>query len=124
VGEPLNAEAVIWGEENFDSIMDNWWQTERRYYDSQLSFNESKTGSMGKPLPGVEIAIAEVNGKQLKIITKPNVQGQLVLKGFPSYFAYLHEEERYKKCFIGEWYLSGDLAKKNDDGYFGLSVAR
>jgi acetyl-CoA synthetase len=58
VGEPLNAEAVIWGEKILDSIMDNWWQTERRYYDSQLSFNESKTRSMGKPLPGVEIAIA------------------------------------------------------------------
>jgi acyl-coenzyme A synthetase/AMP-(fatty) acid ligase len=46
----------------------------------------NKTRSMGKPLPGVEIAIAEVNGKQLKIITEPNVQGQLVLKGFPSLF--------------------------------------
>jgi acyl-coenzyme A synthetase/AMP-(fatty) acid ligase len=49
VGEPLNAEAVIWGEENFGfPIMDNWWQTERRY-DSQLSFNESKTRFHGKP---------------------------------------------------------------------------
>jgi acetyl-CoA synthetase len=66
--------------------MDNWWQTETGYYDSQLSFNESKTRFHGKPLPGVEIAIAKVNGKQLKIITEPNVQGQLVLKGFPSYF--------------------------------------
>jgi long-subunit acyl-CoA synthetase (AMP-forming) len=37
-----------------------------RYYDSQLSFDESKTGSMGKPLPGIEIAIAEVNGQRLK----------------------------------------------------------
>jgi acetyl-CoA synthetase len=45
-----------------------------------------KPGSMGKPLPGIEIAIAEVNGKQLKIITEPNVQGQLVLKKAPSLF--------------------------------------
>jgi acetyl-CoA synthetase len=122
VGEPLHAEAVIWGQENFGiPILDNWWQTETggimvANYPSMTV----KPGSMGKPLPGVEIAIAEINDKQLKLITEPNIQGQLVLKkGFPSLFrGYLHEEERYKKCFIGEWYLSGDLAKKDTDGYF------
>ncbi|CAM2885418.1 acetate--CoA ligase [Flavobacterium frigoris] len=122
VGEPLNAEAVIWGEENFGfPILDNWWQTETGgIMIANYPSMKVKPGSMGKPLPGVEIAIAQVNGKQLKIITDPNVQGQLVLKkGFPSLFrAYLHEEERYKKCFIGEWYLSGDLAKKDAEGYF------
>jgi acetyl-CoA synthetase len=122
VGEPLNAEAVLWGEENFGfPILDNWWQTETGgIMIANYPSMKVKPGSMGKPLPGVEIAIAEVNGKLLKIITEPNVQGLLVLKkGFPSLFrAYLHEEERYKKCFIGEWYLSGDLAKKDADGYF------
>jgi acetyl-CoA synthetase len=54
---------------------------------------------MGKPLPGVEIAIAEVNGKQLKIITEPNVQGQLVLKKASPISPYLHEEERYKMFY-------------------------
>ena len=122
VGEPLHAEAVIWGRENFGiPILDNWWQTETggimvANYPSMTV----KPGSMGKPLPGVEIAIAEINDKQLKFITEPNIQGHLVLKkGFPSLFrGYLHEEERYNKCFIGEWYLSGDLAKKDEDGYF------
>jgi acetyl-CoA synthetase len=122
VGEPLHAEAVIWGQKNFGiPILDNWWQTETggimiANYPSMTV----KPGSMGKPLPGVEIAIAKINDKQLKLITEPNIQGQLVLKkGFPSLFrGYLHEEERYKKCFIGEWYLSGDLAKKDADGYF------
>ncbi|HEU4789275.1 MAG TPA: AMP-binding protein, partial [Flavobacterium sp.] len=122
VGEPLHAEAVIWGQENFRiPILDNWWQTETggimiANYPSMTV----KPGSMGKPLPGVEIAIAEINDKQLNLITETNLQGQLVLKkGFPSLFrGYLHEEERYKKCFIGEWYLSGDLAKKDEDGYF------
>ena len=122
VGEPLNAEAVIWGEENFGfPILDNWWQTETGgIMIANYPSMKVKPGSMGKPLPGVEIAIAQVSGKELKIITDPNVQGQLVLKkGFPSLFrAYLHEEERYKKCFIGEWYLSGDLAKKDAEGYF------
>jgi acetyl-CoA synthetase len=57
VGEPLNAEAVIWGEENFGFYYGQLVATEGRYYDSQLSFNESKTGSMGKPLPGVEMPL-------------------------------------------------------------------
>jgi len=122
VGEPLHAEAVIWGQENFGiPILDNWWQTETGgIMIANYPSMKVKPGSMGKPLPGVEIAIAEVNDKQLTIITEPNIQGHLVLKkGFPSLFrAYLHEEERYNKCFIGEWYLSGDLAKKDADGYF------
>ena len=122
VGEPLHAEAVIWGQENFGiPILDNWWQTETGgIMIANYPSMKVKPGSMGKPLPGVEIAIAEVNDNQLKIITEPNIQGHLVLKkGFPSLFrGYLHEEERYDKCFIGEWYLSGDLAKKDADGYF------
>lgn len=122
VGEPLHAEAVIWGTEKFGiPILDNWWQTETggimlANYPSMTV----KPGSMGKPLPGVEVAIAEIHDNQISIITKPDVQGHLVLKkGFPSLFrAYLHEEERYNKCFFGEWYVSGDLAKKDADGYF------
>jgi len=122
VGEPLHAEAVIWGQENFGiPILDNWWQTETggimiANYPSMVV----KPGSMGKPMPGVEIAIAAINDDQLTLITQPEIQGHLVLKkGFPSLFrAYIHEEERYKKCFIGDWYISGDLAKKDADGYF------
>ena len=122
VGEPLHAEAVIWGQENFGiPILDNWWQTETGgIMIANYPAMKVKPGSMGKPLPGVEIAVAEVSDNQLKIITEPNIQGHLVLKkGFPSLFrGYLHDEERYAKCFIGEWYLSGDLAKKDADGYF------
>lgn len=122
VGEPLHAEAVLWGQRNFGiPILDNWWQTETGgIMIANYPSMKVKPGSMGKPLPGIEIAIAEFNNKELKIITEPDIQGHLVLKkGFPSLFrSYLHEEERYKKCFIGEWYLSGDLAKKDIDGYF------
>lgn len=122
VGEPLHAEAVIWGQENFDiPILDNWWQTETGgIMIANYPSMPVKPGSMGKPMPGVEIAIAAINDDQLTLITQPEIQGHLVLKkGFPSLFrAYIHEEERYKKCFIGDWYLSGDLAKKDADGYF------
>ena len=122
VGEPLHAEGVLWGEEKFGMpILDNWWQTETGgIMIANYSSMEVKPGSMGKPLPGIEIGIAEIRDQVLTPITEPNVQGQLVLKkGFPSLFrAYLHEEERYNKCFIGDWYISGDLAKKDADGYF------
>ena len=122
VGEPLHAEGVLWGKEKFGMpILDNWWQTETGgiMIANYLSM-EVKPGSMGKPLPGIEIAIAEIKDQVLTLIKEPNVQGQLVLKkGFPSLFrAYLHEEERFNKCFIGDWYISGDLAKKDADGYF------
>ena len=122
VGEPLSAEAVLWGERSFGiPILDNWWQTETggimiANYPS-LKVNP---GSMGKPLPGVEAGLAEVTEAGLNFIRQPGKQGHLVLKkGFPSLFrAYLHEEERYNKCFEGDWYLTGDLAKKDADGYY------
>lgn len=122
VGEPLHAEAVIWGQENFGvPILDNWWQTETGgIIIANYPSMKVKPGSMGKPLPGIEVAIAQVEDKALQIITEPNTKGHLVLKkGFPSLFrTYLHDQDRYEKCFIGEWYLSGDLAKKDADGYF------
>jgi len=122
VGEPLHAEGVLWGKEKFGMpILDNWWQTETGgIMIANYSSMEVRPGSMGKPLPGIEINIAEIRDQELTLITKPNIQGQLILKkGFPSLFrAYLHEEERYNKCFIGDWYISGDLAKKDADGYY------
>jgi acetyl-CoA synthetase len=122
VGEPLHAEGVIWGREKFGiPILDNWWQTETggimiANYGSMVV----KPGSMGKPLPGVEVGIARVEGGELIFEDQPDVEGHLVLRrDFPSIFrAYIHEEERYKKCFIGDWYLSGDLAKRDKEGYF------
>jgi acetyl-CoA synthetase len=122
VGEPLHAEAVLWGQKNFGMpILDNWWQTETGgIMIANYPSMKVKPGSMGRPLPGIEAAIAEVTDKEFKIMTEPNKQGHLVLKkGWPSMFRnYLHEEERYKKCFRGDWYLTGDLAKKDEDGYY------
>ncbi len=122
VGEPLHAEAVLWGEKMFGKpILDNWWQTETGgIMIANFPSMDVKPGSMGKPLPGVEAAIADVTDKDFRIIQEPGKQGNLVLKkGWPSMFrTYLHDEERYKKCFRGEWYITGDLAKKDSDGYF------
>lgn len=122
VGEPLHAGAVIWGQKAFGvPVLDNWWQTETGgIMIANYSSMEVKPGSMGKPLPGIIAAIADVEGQEIKIYDQPGMQGHLVLKkGFPSLFrGYLHEEERYKKCFKGDWYITGDLAKKDADGYF------
>lgn len=122
VGEPLHAEAVVWGQKTFcRPILDNWWQTETGgIMIANFPGMKVKPGSMGKPLPGVTAAIAVITDNGIEIINEPNKQGHLVLKkGWPSMFrAYLHDEERYKKCFRGEWYLTGDLAKKDEDGYY------
>jgi acetyl-CoA synthetase len=76
---------------------------------------------MGRPLPGIEAAIVRrIGDDAVEVITKPGVDGELALKpGWPSMFrGYLHELERYQKCFVGGWYISGDLAMRDDDGYF------
>jgi len=121
VGEPLNPEAVIWGMKTFGMpILDNWWQTETGgIMIANYRAMQVKPGSMGKPLPGIDAAIAEPCD-EFRLVEVPNVQGHLVLKkGWPSMFrTYLGEEERYRKCFRGDWYLTGDLAKKDEDGYF------
>jgi len=122
VGEPLNPEAVVWGQQAFGlPIHDNWWQTETGgiMIANYLSM-EIRPGSMGRPLPGIQAAIVQrrKDGKveQLKF----DEVGELALRpGWPSMFrAYLHETERYDKCFAGGWYLTGDLAKQDADGYF------
>jgi acetyl-CoA synthetase len=122
VGEPLNPEAVEWGADALGlPIHDNWWQTETggimiAYYRSMAI----RSGSMGKPLPGIEAAVVRRTDGGVEVVTEPNVEGELALKpGWPSMFrGYLHDEERYRKCFVGDWYLSGDLARRDADGYF------
>jgi acetyl-CoA synthetase len=123
VGEPLNPQAVEWGLEAFGlPIHDNWWQTETGgIMIANYAAMDIKPGSMGKPLPGIEAAIVQRAGNgTVEVMRESGVQGELALKrGWPSMFrAYLNDEERYRKCFAGEWYLTGDLAKRDEDGYF------
>ncbi len=123
VGEPLNPQAVLWGEDAFGlPIHDNWWQTETGgIMIANYAAMPIKPGSMGKPLPGIEAAIVQRQaGGSVRVIEEPGVEGELALKrGWPSMFqGYLNEDERYRKCFVGDWYLSGDLAKRDADGYF------
>lgn len=123
VGEPLNPEAVVWSQEIFGQpFHDNWWQTETGgIMIANYACENVKPGSMGRPLPGIEAAIMVKDSEgRLKVSEEANIAGELALKvGWPSMFrGYLNEQARYDKCFTDEWYLTGDQAMKDDDGYF------
>ena len=123
VGEPLNPEAVWWGKEVLGlPIHDNWWQTETGgIMSANTPAADIKPGSMGRPLPGIEAAIVHKDAQEkVGLVETADTEGELALKaGWPSMLrGYLHNEERYKKCFAGEWYLTGDLAKRDADGYY------
>ena len=131
VGDPLNAEAVWWGQRVLGlPIHDNWWQTETGgIMVANTPAFDIKPGSMGRPLPGVDVVIVEHDDSEestgtVTVIDQPGVEGELALKvGWPSMFrGYLNQDERYRKCFHhdpdrGELYLSGDLVKRDADGY-------
>jgi acetyl-CoA synthetase len=123
VGEPLNPEAVWWGKEVLGlPIHDNWWQTETGgIMIANTPAFDIKPGSMGRPLPGIDACIVQKDEQgQVRVIETPDTEGELALKrGWPSMFrGYLNNEERYRKCFAGDLYLTGDLAKRDQDGYF------
>ena len=122
VGEPLNPEAVRWGVEAFGlPFHDNWWQTETGgIMVANFAAMDIRPGSMGKPVPGIEAAIVDATPSGVRVVKEPGVQGELALKApWPSMFrGYLNEPERYRECFADGWYLSGDLAKRDADGYF------
>ncbi len=123
VGEPLNPEAVWWGQEVLGRpIHDNWWQTETGgIMIANTPAMDIKPGSMGKPLPGVEaLIVRRPEGGAVEVVDEPDTEGELALRaGWPSMFrGYLGQEERYRKCFAGDLYLTGDLARRDADGYF------
>jgi len=130
VGEPLNPEAVVWGQDVLGlPVHDNWWQTETGgIMIANYPAMDIRPGSMGRPLPGIEAALVarDADGKaiikdgQAVLVEEPDTMGELALRpGWPSMFrGYLNEEERYRRCFAGGWYLTGDLAKRDGDGYF------
>ncbi|ADC48824.1 acetyl-CoA synthetase [Alkalihalophilus pseudofirmus OF4] len=119
VGEPLNPEVVRWGMKVFNlRIHDTWWMTETG---AQLICNypsmEIRPGSMGMPIPGVKAAIIDDQGNELP----PNRMGNLAIrKGWPSMMrAIWNNEPKYKSYFeIDGWYVSGDSAYMDEDGYF------
>lgn len=118
VGEPLNPEVVKWGMEVFNlRIHDTWWMTETgAHMITNFPAMDIKGGSMGKPIPGVEAAIIDDEGNELP----PNRMGNLALKtGWPAMMREIWKNKpKYDSYFIGDWYVSGDSAYKDEDGYY------
>lgn len=123
VGEPLAPDAVWWGTEVLGlPIHDNWWQTETGgIMIANTPAFDIKPGSMGRPLPGVDARIVRRDEDgTVHEVTAADTEGELALRaGWPSMFrGYLNQDERYRKCFAGDLYLTGDLARRDADGYF------
>ncbi|PVZ06339.1 acetate--CoA ligase [Actinomycetospora cinnamomea] len=130
VGEPLNAEVVRWSAEVLGTpVHDNWWQTETgAIMISNFAGEDIRPGSMGRPLPGIEATVLErgPDGRALRTgggvreVTTPGVDGELALRvGWPSLFrGYLHEDERYRASFADGWYLTGDVVRRDADGWY------
>ncbi|MEH7400349.1 MULTISPECIES: acetate--CoA ligase [Bacillaceae] len=119
VGEPLNPEVVRWGAKVFNlRIHDNWWMTETG---ASLICNYPcmpiRPGSMGKPFPGIEAAIVDNNGNEVAPYTMGNLA---IKKGWPSMMNTIwNNEAKYQSYFLNdEWYVSGDSAYMDEDGYF------
>jgi acetyl-CoA synthetase len=123
VGEPLNPEAVLWGQKVLGRpIHDNWWQTETGgIMVANFPSQPIRPGSMGRPLPGIEAAIVtRASDGTVVEVRQPGVEGELALRpGWPSMFrGYLGDDDRYHKCFAGGFYLTGDLARRDPEGYY------
>ncbi len=118
VGEPLNPEAIVWGMEAFDMpFHDNWWQTETgAIMCANYAESDIKLGSMGRPIPGIELAVVDDDGNP----APPGQEGDLVARpGWPSMFqTYWRNDEMYQSKFKNGWYYSGDRARMDEDGYF------
>ena len=119
VGEPLNPEAVVWSEQVYGlPFYDTWWQTETGAIQiTNVPGMEIKPGSMGKPFPGVTAGVLD---DKCEPITEPGVSGQLALRPpWPSMFReYFKEPSKYESKFKNGWYLTGDRAYIDEDGYF------
>ncbi|WP_428826697.1 acetate--CoA ligase [Azonexus sp. IMCC34842] len=123
VGEALNPEAVWWGLDVLGRpIHDNWWQTETgSIMIANTAAQDIKPGSMGRPLPGITAHVVRRHpGRPLELLEAPGMVGELALKtGWPSMFrGYLDQPDRYAECFAGPLYLSGDMVRRDADGYY------
>lgn len=127
VGEPINPEAWIWYYENVGKeqcpIMDTWWQTETgSHMISPLPVTPLKPGSATRALPGIEADVVDDQGNPVPL----GKGGHLVIKKpWPSMFRTLYkDEDRYVNAYWNEIpgciYAAGDIARKDEDGYFWI----
>ena len=120
VGEPLNSEAVIWSQKKFGKpFLDTFWQTETgSIMITNFPGMKVKPGSMGKPFPGIVGVV--LDPETFEPFRKAGKIGLIGFKpGWPAMMrAYWNNEAKYKEKFINGWYLSGDRASMDNEGYF------
>jgi acetyl-CoA synthetase len=120
VGEPLNPEGVIWSQEVFGKAFhDTFWQTETgSIVITNFPGMPIKPGSMGKPFPGIDAAV--IDQKTFEPITTPGKVGLIALRpGWPSMMrSYWNNPSGYQGKFKNGWYLCGDRASVDPDGYY------
>ncbi|RJQ54982.1 MAG: acetate--CoA ligase [Actinobacteria bacterium] len=118
VGEPLNPEAVRWSMEICGlPFHDNWWQTETgSILIANYQCMDIKLGSMGRPFPGIVAAVVDDNGRELG----PGEHGNLAIRpGWPAMLKTIwHNQAKYDEYFKFGWYMPGDKAYLDSDGYF------
>ena len=118
VGEPLNPEPIRWGWRVLKILFhDTWFQTETGAISiANFPAMDIKIGSMGKPVPGNVAAIVDDKGKELG----PMIEGSLALKrGWPSMMKTIwRRPKKFDSYFEGKWFISGDRAYMDEDGYF------
>ncbi|WP_435363600.1 acyl-CoA synthetase [Haloarchaeobius sp. DYHT-AS-18] len=119
IGEPLSGGVVEWAEDRLGvTVHDTYGQTETgNMIINNYPTMDVKPGSMGRPLPGIEAAVVDPEtGEELE----PGETGEIAQRGeYPCFFAgYWQKPEKTEDCFVNDWYLSGDLAHIDEDGYF------
>lgn len=119
-GEPLNREIIeIWKQKTGMYIYDGYGQTETVNILANFRCLPVRPGSMGVPLPGFNVDVIDEKGN----VVNPYVEGEIAIRAFPDrpvglFKEYLNNPDATKKCFRGHWYVTGDKAYKDGDGYF------
>ncbi|CCO09356.1 AMP-binding protein [Desulforamulus hydrothermalis] len=119
-GEPLNPEVIeIWKNHTGLTIRDGYGQTETVLVVGNFPCLPVKPGAMGKPAPGFEVEVIDDAGNVLP----PGKEGDIAIRVTPArpaglFKEYWQEPERTQRCFRGDWYITGDRAVKDEDGYF------
>lgn len=122
-GEPLNREVIDTFKKHFDiEVRDGYGQTESTLLVGVLKGMDIKPGSMGKPTPGNEVEIIDENGQ----ICAPGEIGDIAVHlETPALFKeYYKDAERTKAQRRGDYFITGDRAKKDEDGYFWFESRR
>jgi acetyl-CoA synthetase len=132
VGEPLDPDLVLWGQEALGRpVHDTWCQTETGTITiSNFASMDIRPGSMGRPMPGVKVTLLARGGDghpalvdgDVRELNDPYEVGEIAIRpGCPALFrGYLGEDEPtgIDDCMTAGWYLTGDLARRDNDGYF------